>query len=117
MSTRNPDSFAARWFSLGVHFFAVGMVGALAAIALGPLPQIQALGGIAMSFAIVGTLVCLLGLRTYDQARWRRLRDHATSVGDSWQGAREAIGEPRQLAYARTSAAQRRGVPRVVWPV
>ena len=120
MSTsRRRDAFAAGWFSFGLYFFAIALVGALATIALGPLTQVRALGGFTMALAALGTLVCLLGVRTYDPTRWSRLRDHASSVGDSLQGAREAIGEPRQLAYARLPQAPARtgSTPRVVWPV
>ena len=118
-ATRNRDGFAAGWFSFGLYFFAIALVGALATVALGPLTQVKVLGGLTMALAAIGTLVCLLGIRTYDPARWARLRDHASSVGDSLQGAREAIGEPRQLAYARVPDAPRRAgsTPRVVWPV
>src|SRR5215218_6518976 len=118
-TTRQRDVFAAGWFSFGLYFFTVALVGALATIALGPLTQVKVLGGFTLALATIGTLVCLLGVRTYDARRWARLRDHASSVGDSLQGAREAIGEPRQLAYARLPEAPRRAgsTPRVVWPV
>ena len=33
---RNARSFAAGWFSFGLHFFAIAAVAALTAIALGP---------------------------------------------------------------------------------
>lgn len=120
MSTpRNARSFAAGWFSFGLHFFAIAAVAALTAIALGPVVQVKVIGAATMAAATLGALVCLLGVRTYDPIRWRRLRNHASSVGDSLQGAREAIGEPRQLAYARLPQAHatRVSTPRIVWPV
>lgn len=117
-SARAPRSFAGGWFSLGLHFFVLAIVGALAAIALGPVSQVRVIGAATMAFAMLGALVCLLGVRTYDPLRWRRLRHQASSVGDSLQGAREAMGEPRQLAYARIpDAARGVSTPRVVWPV
>ncbi len=116
---RNACPFAAGWFSFGLHFFVIAAVAALAAIALGPVVQVKVLGGATMAAAALGALVCLLGVRTYDPIRWRTLRRQASSVGDSLQGAREAIGEPRQLAYARLPQARgpRVSTPRVVWPV
>ena len=116
---RNARPFAAGWFSFGLHFFALAAVAALVAIALGPVVQVKVLGAGTMAAAALGALVCLLGVRTYDPIRWRRLRTQASSVGDSLQGAREAIGEPRQLAYARLPQLRgpRVSTPRVVWPV
>ncbi len=116
---RTARSFAAGWFSFGLHFFAIAAVAALTAIAVGPVVQVKVIGAASMAAAALGALVCLLGVRTYDPIRWRHLRDHASSVGDSLQGAREAIGEPRQLAYARLpqSRGPRVSTPRVVWPV
>jgi hypothetical protein len=118
-TTRNPDSFAAGWFWFGLGFFSLAMVGGLATIAFGPLEQVQVLGGATTALAAIGALVSLLGVRTYDPRRWARLRNHASSVGESLQDAREAIGEPRQLAYAQAPRERQRGgsTPRVVWPV
>jgi hypothetical protein len=113
-------SFAAGWFSFGLHFFVLATIGAIAAIALGPVVQVKVIGGATLAFAALGALVCLLGVRTYDPIRWRRLSHQASSVGDSLQGAREAIGEPRQLAYARfapDARGPRVATARVVWPV
>ena len=117
---RTPRSFAAGWFSFGLHFFVIATIGAIGVVALGPVVQVKVIGAATFAFAALGALVCLLGVRTYDPIRWRRLRRQASSVSDSLQGAREAIGEPRQLAYARFTPevrAPRVATPRVVWPV
>jgi hypothetical protein len=92
---------AARWFAVWLRLFVVGMIGALAVVALGPLMQITVIGAITLVASLLGALVCAIGLANYDPARWRALQRHVTGLGESLHGAAEVIGEPRSVAHAR----------------
>ena len=117
---RLEHPFAAGWFVAGLYLFAIGVALSTGTIALSTLPQMKAIGAITLFCAIFGALVCAMGVRLYHPDRWRVLQGHLSSIGESMRDARDAIGEPRTIAYARTGTTARRpmtmGTPRVVWP-
>ena len=95
--------FAAGWFDAWLRVFVLGLVGGIAVLALGPIAAVKIIGAVTCFCAILGTMVCAIGVRLYHPARWRELASHVSSVGDSLRGATEAIGEPRHAAYARAT--------------
>jgi hypothetical protein len=93
--------FAAGWFDVWLRLFLAGITGGLAVVALSPIDQMKVIGALACACALLGALVCAIGVRLYHPARWRELTGHVSSLGESLRGATEAIGEPRHAAYAR----------------
>jgi hypothetical protein len=93
--------FAAGWFDLWLRVFLGGITGGIAVVALSPIDQMKVIGAIACACALLGAMVCAIGVRLYHPARWRELTGHVSSLGESLRGATEAIGEPRHAAYAR----------------
>ena len=100
-SGRSLNHAAARWFDVWLRVFVAGIVGSLAVVALGPLLQITVIGSGTLVAALIGALVCAIGLANYDPRRWREVQGHVTNIGDSLHSAAEAIGEPRTVAHAR----------------
>jgi hypothetical protein len=96
--------FAAGWFDAWLRLFVVGVIGGIAVLALGPVLPMKIIGAVTCVSAMLGALVCAIGLRLYHPARWCQLAAQMSSIGDSLRGATEAIGEPRHAAYARAVA-------------
>src|SRR6185503_8171603 len=92
-SGRSLNHAAARWFDVWLRVFVAGI--------LGPLLQITVIGSGTLVAALIGALVCAIGLANYDPRRWREVQGHVTNIGDSLHSAAEAIGEPRTVAHAR----------------
>lgn len=89
---------AGAWFDGWLRVFVVGIVGALATVALAPLPQVAVLGAATLVGSLLGALVCAIGLANDHPARWRELQSHVMRMSESLHGATEAIGEPRSVA-------------------
>ena len=94
---RLEHPFAAGWFVAGLYLFGTGIAASTGTIALALVPQMQVIGAITLLCAVIGTLVCLVGVRLYHPPRWRALRAQLASLGDSLHGASEAIGKPRSV--------------------
>ena len=66
-----------RWFEIGLKFFAMAAVVALAMVALMSLPQLRVIAGIALVQAALGVAICVWGLRVTQPARFAALRMRA----------------------------------------
>ena len=66
-----------RWFEIGLKFFAMGALVALAMVALLSLPQLRVIAAIALVQAALGVAVCTWGLRETQPARFAALRMRA----------------------------------------
>lgn len=95
--------FAAGWFDGWLRVFVAGVAGGIAVVALSPIDQMKVIGALACGCALLGAIVCAIGVRLYHPARWRQLTAHVSNLGESLRGATEAIGEPRHAAYARAA--------------
>lgn len=70
-----------RWFEIGLKFFTVGAVVALAMVALMWLPQLRVIAALALVQAALGVAVCVLGLRETQPARFAALRMRTYALG------------------------------------
>jgi hypothetical protein len=61
---RDPDGrrFAATWFTVWQWLFGVAIAASLVTATLGFLQQVRVIGALTLLFALLGTIVCQLGL-------------------------------------------------------
>ena len=91
--TAAPQRFAATWFTAWLWFFGLAIAASLATTTFGLVPQMKWLGAASLGAAVLGFLVCLLGVRLYDPPRWRMLRSQMWSVRDSARSAGAALAQ------------------------
>ena len=85
-----------RWFEGGLAFFAVGALIALLTLGLMWLPQLRVIAAVALVQALLGVLVCALGLHEARPARWNALRMRLRAVGHrARQRLRSVERDPR----------------------
>jgi len=94
--------FAARWFQTWLWLFGIAVAGSLATLALGVIPQMKVIGAATLALAVLGMLVCLLGLRLYHPRGWHLVRRQLSSVRESARTATQALAEPRVGTMSRS---------------
>lgn len=84
-----------RWFEIGLKFFVLGALVALAMAALLSLPQLRVIAAIAFVQAALGVAICAWGMRETQPARFHTLCMRSRALAHR---IRQAVSAERMMA-------------------
>jgi uncharacterized membrane protein AbrB (regulator of aidB expression) len=98
---RQPDGerFAATWFTVWQWLFGVAIAASLVTATLGFLPQVRVIGALTLLCALLGTIVCQLGL-----SRGRPAQRRAAAVAPPPRGLRAQLSAVHGAGLAQAGA-------------